>query len=56
MFVPLRVTHASATSAKAGPSEIEVVLLNGRRVRISGNFDGEAVARLLSIVEGGTRC
>jgi hypothetical protein len=44
------------TSAKAGPGEIEVVLLNGRRVRISGNFEGEAVARLLAIVEGGAAC
>jgi len=56
LFVPLRVAHVSPTSAKAGSGEIEVVLLNGRRVRVSGNFDDEAVARLLSIVEGGARC
>jgi|GEM_PF-6453751 len=43
-------------SAKAGPGEIEVVLLNGRRIRISGNFEGGAVARLLAIVEGGVAC
>jgi hypothetical protein len=43
-------------SAKTGPGEIEVVLLNGRRVRISGSFEGEVVARLLAIVEGGVAC
>ncbi len=56
MFVPLRVAHVAPASARAESGEIEVLLLNGRRVRISGNFDGEVVERLLSIVEGGARC
>jgi hypothetical protein len=56
VFVPLRVAQAPTTSAKAGLGEIEVVLLNGRRVRFSGNFEGEVVARLLAIVEGGAAC
>lgn len=56
VFVPLRVAQAPTVSAKTGPGEIEVVLLNGRRVRLSGSFEGEVVARLLAIVEGGAAC
>ena len=56
VFVPLRVAQTPPISSKAGPDEIEVVLLNGRRVRISGSFESEAVARLLAIVESGAAC
>ncbi len=55
LFVPLRVGPAPTTGT-ARPGELEVVLLNGRRVRITGNFEGETVARLLAIVEGGAAC
>lgn len=56
VFVPLRVAQAPTMSAETEPGEIEVVLLNGRRVRLSGNFEGGAVARLLAILEGGAAC
>ena len=55
MFVPVQVAPVpAAVLAKAGVErgEVEVVLRNGRRVRVSGTFDGEAVARLLMIAEG----
>jgi hypothetical protein len=55
MFVPVHVAPVAETSAgKAGADrgQIELVLRNGRRVRVSGEFDGEAVARLLMIAEG----
>jgi len=51
MFVPV---HAAPAAGKAGADrgQIEVVLRNGRSVRVSGKFDGEAVARLMMIAEG----
>jgi hypothetical protein len=55
MFVPVHTAPAAETVAeKAGADrgQIEVVLRNGRSVRVSGKFDGEAVARLLMIAEG----
>jgi hypothetical protein len=55
MFVPVHAAPAAETGAgKAGADrgQIEVVLRNGRSVRVSGKFDGEAVARLLMIAEG----
>lgn len=54
MFVPVRVApaaRASATYSEGG--EAEVVLRNGRRVRVSGNFDNGSLARLLMVAEGG---
>ena len=38
------------------PSAFEVVLSNGRRVRITGHFQAEALSRLLAVVEGGASC
>jgi len=55
MFVPVHVAPVAETSAgEAGADrgQIELVLRNGRSVRVSGKFDGEAVARLLMIAEG----
>jgi hypothetical protein len=55
MFVPVHAAPAAETAAgKAGADrgQIEVVLRNGRSVRVSGKFDCEAVARLLMIAEG----
>jgi hypothetical protein len=55
MFVPVHVAPVAETSAgKVGADrgQIELVLRNGRSVRVSGKFDGEAVARLLMIAEG----
>jgi len=56
-FVALRVAERPAIMrAKAETGELEVVLLNGRRVRISGNVESEAVARVLAIAEGSGAC
>jgi len=55
MFVPVHVARAAETvdgRAGANRGQVEVVLRNGRSVRVSGTFDGEAVARLLMIAEG----
>jgi hypothetical protein len=55
MFVPVHVAPAAGAAAgKVGADrgQVEVVLRNGRSIRVSGPFDGEAVARLLRIAEG----
>ncbi len=36
--------------------DVEVVLRNGRRVRVSREFQLEALARLLDTVEAGDAC
>lgn len=51
-FLPVRVS----TSIDQEPALIELVLRNGRRVRVSGAFDGEVLARALTIAEGVTPC
>ena len=58
-FLPARVTDSRATSAVAAEPErheVEVVLRNGRRVRVSREFQLEALARLLDAVEAGGAC
>ena len=60
-FVPARLT---ASPTKAAPAvapvserhEVEVVLRNGRRVRVSREFQLDALARLLDTVEAGGAC
>jgi len=54
-FLPVRVAEPIATTAAAGDS-FEVVLCNGRRVLVRGEFGAEHLARLLDIAEGGARC
>jgi hypothetical protein len=51
-FVPLRVReeHVEAKSMEQGT--IEVILCNGRRVRIAGAVDGGTLARVLDAAEG----
>ena len=57
VFVPVRVAERAAiATAKTETGEIEVVLLNGRRVRISGNVPSATLARLLTVVEGCGAC
>jgi hypothetical protein len=34
----------------------EVVLTNGRRVRVAGHFRPDSLAQLLAVVEGGAAC
>ena len=57
-FVPLRVREDKlGTEAPArGASSIEVVLCNGRRVRVTGAIDAAELARVWVVVEGGSGC
>lgn len=50
-FLPVRV--AAPTWAAATGGQLEVLLRNGRRVVVSGEFGAERLARLLDIAEGG---
>ncbi len=55
-FLPVRVAEPMGTGSEAGTGQLEVVLRNGRRVLVSGDFGAERLARLLEIAEGGARC
>ena len=56
-FVPVRVAEEDRASVEdTDRAELEIVLCNGRRVRVSAQFDGDALTRVLQIVEGGGRC
>jgi len=59
-FLPVRVTGRSrktkVDSAQAIDGEFEVVLTNGRRIRLSGAYPTHALSRLLAVVEGGATC
>jgi transposase len=51
-FVPVRVVSERASAPVAGPSSrIEVVLLSGRRLVLSADFDTRAVAQLVDLLE-----
>jgi len=52
LAVQLRQFRAPAVAVEG---TFEVVLANGRCVRVSGEFDAERVSRLLAAVEGGSR-
>jgi hypothetical protein len=54
-FLPVRVARRTAATVATG-GQLEVVLRNGRRVLVSGEFGAEGLARLLDIAEGGSRC
>jgi len=60
IFLPVRVSsqrpQREVTSELTVEGGFEVVLTNGRRVRVAGNFRAEALARLLAVVEGGASC
>lgn len=47
--------HVRQSQALAVEGTFEVVLANGRCVRVSGEFDAERVSRLLAAAEGGLR-
>jgi hypothetical protein len=55
-FLPVHVAEPTEAGSATGNGQIEVVLRNGRRVLVSGDFGGERLARLLDIAEGGARC
>jgi hypothetical protein len=52
-FVPLRVREDKVAVEAPAPGYIEVVLNNGRRVRVTGVVDGAELARVVAAVEGG---
>lgn len=51
-FVPVRVREEQMESASTGQGSIEVILCNGRRVRIAGAVDGGTLSRVLDAAEG----
>ncbi len=53
-FLPVRVRASKVRDATE--SEIEIVLTNGRRVRVGSAVPSDALARLLDVVEGGSPC
>ncbi len=42
---------SNPASVPASTSEIEIVLCNGRRLRVAGDIDDAALARLIRVVE-----
>lgn len=57
-FLPVRIADhaAAATVAPESRAEMELVLLNGRRIRINGEFQADVLAQLLRVAEGGAQC
>jgi hypothetical protein len=63
-FVPVRVVDgrsligkpSSTSTTKAAFEAFEVVLANGRRVRVTETYQPEALIRLLNVVEGCASC
>jgi hypothetical protein len=55
-FLPVRVAGAAPARTRPVRAALEIVLLNGRRIRVSGEFESEAVTRLVEIADGGTGC
>lgn len=60
VFLPVRVSGTRASREVPPEMSIEggfeVVLTNGRRVRIAGNFRPQVLAQLIAVVEGGAVC
>ncbi len=57
-FLPLRVREeSSAPMPRVTSARIEVLLRNGRRIRVIGDVDAELLARVIEAAEGGPdRC
>ncbi len=55
-FLPVRVVDERRPAVTVERGGFEVVLLNGRRIVVNGEFGSEALARLLQIAEGGAAC
>ena len=53
-FHPVRLVEPERLDA--GPGTMEVVLLNGRRVRVPQGFVAEDLVRLLEVLERGVSC
>lgn len=56
-FLPVRVVGEPArTHAQPESAELEVVLRNGRRVVVRGDFGSDTLKRLLELAEEGAAC
>lgn len=56
-FLPVRVVGEAMVTTVAAESAVEVLLGNGRTVRVSSGFDAATLARVLKIAtEGGDSC
>jgi hypothetical protein len=55
-FLAVRLAGADLERTTAGGGEVEIVLINGRRIRVSGDFQSETLTRLIAIAEGGAGC
>ena len=54
LFHPVRIV--GPPPANYGPAPIEVVLLDGRRVRLATGFAAADLARVLAVLEGAGSC
>lgn len=54
-FLPVRVGGAASANSKR-PTEVEVTLRNGWRVRVAGDLPPEGLVELLVLLEGEERC
>lgn len=56
-FHPVRLVERDASEVvQGGGAPIEIEWASGRRVRVMPGFSGEDLARVLEILESGTRC
>lgn len=55
-FLPLRVRSPRPAASASEAACVEVILGNGRRVRVVGEVDVAQLARVLAAAEGGERC
>ena len=55
-FLPVRVGSGGAGGASTRPTEVEVTLRNGWRVRVAGDLPPEGLVELLVLLEGEERC
>lgn len=56
-FVPVRVREQQTGKvATSNASRIEIVLANGRTVRVAGGVDVGELARVIDVVDGGLAC
>jgi hypothetical protein len=55
-FLPVRVGGGGAASHAKRPTEVEVTLRNGWRVRVAGDLPPEGLVELLVLLEGEERC
>ena len=56
-FLPVRVVgEGSGPGGRQEGGELEVILRNGRRVVVRGDFGSDMLKRLLELAEGGAAC